>query len=201
MSMLNYLMGKLKNNLLQLISKFDVVETPRENNNQMVPNDVKGHFAVLSVNSQEEPMRFIVELYWLNDPSFLKLLKQTEDEYGYGQKVSKSVKCKLNHLMGKLKNNLLQLISKFDVVETSQANNDQMVPNDVKEGYFAVFSVNSEEEPKRFIVELCWLTDPSFLDLLKQTEDEYGFGQKGVLEVHCLAAELQNILIKLKIGV
>ncbi|WMV52374.1 hypothetical protein MTR67_045759 [Solanum verrucosum] len=111
---------------------------------------------------------------------------------------------RLNHLIGKLKNNLLQLFSKFDdveIVETSKANNDQMVPNDVKEGYFAVFSVNSEEEPKRFIVELCWLTDPSFLELLKQTEDEYGFGQKGVLEVHCFAAELQKILIKLKIGV
>ncbi|KAL3326829.1 hypothetical protein AABB24_037504 [Solanum stoloniferum] len=111
---------------------------------------------------------------------------------------------RFNHLIGKLKNNLLQLFSKFDdveIVETSQANNDQMVPNDVKEGYFAVFSVNSEEEPKRFIVELYWLTDPSFLELLKHTEDDYGFGQKGVLKVHCLAAELQKILIKLKIRV
>ncbi|XP_055808351.1 auxin-responsive protein SAUR32-like [Solanum dulcamara] len=103
---------------------------------------------------------------------------------------------RLNHLMRKLKNNLLQLISKFDVVEiveTPRANNE-MVPNDVKEGYFAVFSVNPEEEPKRFIVELHCLNNPSFLKLLRQTEDEYGFGQKGVLEVHCLAEELHNIL-------
>ncbi|KAH0720937.1 hypothetical protein KY289_006272 [Solanum tuberosum] len=103
----------------------------------------------------------------------------------------------LNYLMGKLKNNRIQLISKFDVVEiveTPRENNNQMVPNDVKEGHFAVFSVNSQEEPMRFIVELYWLNDPSFLKLLKQTEDEYGYGQKGVLEVHCLAAELQKIL-------
>ncbi|XP_015055099.1 auxin-responsive protein SAUR32-like [Solanum pennellii] len=120
-------------------------------------------------------------------------------------------KAMLNHLMLKLKKIIdhLQLIPKysnehqFDVVEfveTPRANNDQMVPNDVKEGYFAVFSVNPEEEPKRFIVELHCLNNPSFLKLLKQTEDEYGFGQKGVLEVHCHAAELQKIL-KLKFAV
>ncbi|KAK4345738.1 hypothetical protein RND71_035914 [Anisodus tanguticus] len=105
----------------------------------------------------------------------------------------------LNHLMGKLKNIHLQLIPKFnDVVETPRENNE-VVPNDVKEGYFAVFSVNAEEEPRRFIVELHWLTDPSFLKLLKQAENEYGFAQKGVLEVPCRAAELQKIL-KIKIG-
>ncbi|XP_060178317.1 auxin-induced protein 15A-like [Lycium barbarum] len=114
----------------------------------------------------------------------------------------------LTHLMGKLKNHLL-LTSKcnslqsdpiyiVETVETPRANKE-VVPNDVKEGYFAVFSVNAQEEPKRFVVELHWLTNPSFLKLLKQTEDEYGFGQKGVLEVPCLAAELQKIL-KIKIG-
>ncbi|KAK4377707.1 hypothetical protein RND71_004003 [Anisodus tanguticus] len=107
--------------------------------------------------------------------------------------------------MGKLKNHL-QLIPKsmsrpegvVEFVETPRAN-EEVVPNDVKEGYFAVFSVNEEEEPKRFIVELHWLTNPSFLKLLKRAEDEYGFEQKGVLEIPCLAAELQKIL-KLKIG-
>ncbi|KAH0752668.1 hypothetical protein KY285_005816 [Solanum tuberosum] len=77
--------------------------------------------------------------------------------------------------------------------------NNEVVPNDVKEGHFAVFSVNSEEEPKRFIVELHWLNNPLFLKLLKQAEDEYGFQQKGVLEVPCHSAELQNIL-ELKMG-
>ncbi|KAG5583002.1 hypothetical protein H5410_053629 [Solanum commersonii] len=123
------------------------------------------------------------------------------------RKERNNCKAMLNHLMVKLKNIIdhLQLIPKssnkhhFDfveLVETSRANNE-MVPNDVKEGYFAVFSVNSEEEPKRFIVELHCLNNLSFLKLLKQTEDEYGFGQKGVLEVPCHATELQKIL-KLK---
>uniref|UniRef100_A0A3Q7IN21 Uncharacterized protein n=1 Tax=Solanum lycopersicum TaxID=4081 RepID=A0A3Q7IN21_SOLLC len=67
--------------------------------------------------------------------------------------------------------------------------NNEVVPNDVKEGHFAVLSVNSEEEPKRFIVELHWLNNPLFLKLLKQAEDEYGFQQKGVLEVPLNAQE------------
>ncbi|PHT70967.1 hypothetical protein T459_26071, partial [Capsicum annuum] len=92
-----------------------------------------------------------------------------------------------------------QLIPKYsnrhqvDVVETPRAN-EEVVPNDVKEGYFVVFSLNKEEEPKRFIVELHLLTNSSFFKLLKQTEDEYEFEQKGVLEVPCLAKELQKIL-------
>ncbi|MCD7473168.1 hypothetical protein HAX54_014805 [Datura stramonium] len=115
----------------------------------------------------------------------------------------------LKLIMRKLKTHL-QLIPKYsnirhqssdDVGETPRANNneEEEVPNDVKEGHFAVFTVSPEEEPKRFIVELHWLTNPSFLKLLKQAEHEFGFQQKGVLEVPCSAEELQKIL-KLKIG-
>ncbi|OIS97913.1 PREDICTED: auxin-responsive protein SAUR32-like [Nicotiana attenuata] len=115
---------------------------------------------------------------------------------------------KLKLIMGKLKTHL-QLIPKSiirhetheavrEFVETPRAN-DEVVPNDVKEGHFAVFTVNPEEEPKRFVVELHWLANPSFLNLLKQAEDEYGFVQKGVLEIPCRAEELQQIL-QLKTG-
>ncbi|KAF3628072.1 putative pentatricopeptide repeat-containing protein-like [Capsicum annuum] len=69
-----------------------------------------------------------------------------------------------------------------------------LVPNDVKEGHFVVLSVNPEEEPTRFVVELHWLTHPSFLKLLKQAEDEYGFRQQGVLEFPCRAEELEKVL-------
>uniref|UniRef100_M0ZX47 SAUR family protein n=1 Tax=Solanum tuberosum TaxID=4113 RepID=M0ZX47_SOLTU len=67
-------------------------------------------------------------------------------------------------------------------------------PNDVKEGHFAVFSVNPEEEPQRFVVNLHWLNHPSFLKLLKKAEDEYGFSQEGVLEFPCRAEELEKVL-------
>ncbi|KAG6744120.1 hypothetical protein POTOM_052829 [Populus tomentosa] len=69
----------------------------------------------------------------------------------------------------------------------------KMVPGDVKKGHFAVTATKGEE-PKRFIVELNYLTHPDFLSLLEQAKEEYGFQQKGVLAVPCRPEELQKIL-------
>nr|XP_009616948.1 auxin-responsive protein SAUR32-like [Nicotiana tomentosiformis]XP_016506006.1 PREDICTED: auxin-responsive protein SAUR32-like [Nicotiana tabacum] len=103
----------------------------------------------------------------------------------------------LKHFITKLNTHYLQLIipnsRRPNATETPRAAN-AVVPNDVKEGQFAVCSVNTKEEPQRFVVELHWLTNPSFLKLLKQAEDEYGFIQKGVIEVPCLAEELKKVL-------
>jgi SAUR family protein len=68
-----------------------------------------------------------------------------------------------------------------------------MVPDDVSEGQFAVFAVKGEET-KRFVVELAYLTNPAFLRLLEKAKEEYGFRQKGALEIPCLPEELQKIL-------
>ncbi|KAJ6425435.1 hypothetical protein OIU84_026081 [Salix udensis] len=69
----------------------------------------------------------------------------------------------------------------------------KMVPGDVKKGHFAVTATKGEE-PKRFIVELYHLTDPAFLSLLEQAEEEYGLQQEGVLAVPCRPEEIQKIL-------
>lgn len=67
------------------------------------------------------------------------------------------------------------------------------VPEDVKEGHFAVFAVKGTEK-ERFIVELGYLSCPAFLSLLEQAKEEYGFRQKGALAVPCLPEEMQKIL-------
>ncbi|KAF7818647.1 auxin-responsive protein SAUR72-like [Senna tora] len=54
------------------------------------------------------------------------------------------------------------------------------VPEDVREGHFAVVAVKGEER-KRFIVKLECLSNPEFMILLEQAKEEYGFGQKGAL--------------------
>ncbi|XP_009613076.1 auxin-responsive protein SAUR50-like [Nicotiana tomentosiformis] len=88
-----------------------------------------------------------------------------------------------------------------EFVKFPRVNNEEVVPDDVKEGHFAVFAVNtgSEETRKRFILELNWLTNPAFLRLLKLAEEEYGFRQKGVLEIPCPPEELEKIILQLKI--
>ena len=67
------------------------------------------------------------------------------------------------------------------------------VPDDVKEGHFAVVAVKGAEK-KRFVVKLECLNSPTFLRLLEQAEEEYGFEQTGALAVPCRPEELHKIL-------
>ncbi|KAK9168682.1 hypothetical protein Syun_000822 [Stephania yunnanensis] len=67
------------------------------------------------------------------------------------------------------------------------------VPKDVKEGHFAVIAVD-DGHPKRFIVSLKYLTNPSFLRLLEQAAEEYGFDHEGALTIPCRSSELESIL-------
>ncbi|KAE8717242.1 putative SAUR-like auxin-responsive protein family [Hibiscus syriacus] len=67
-----------------------------------------------------------------------------------------------------------------------------MVPKDVKEGHFAVISVKGGEK-KRFILDLRYLRNPEFLELLEKAKEEYGFQKEGVLILPCQPEELQKI--------
>ncbi|KAJ0020331.1 hypothetical protein Pint_32087 [Pistacia integerrima] len=68
------------------------------------------------------------------------------------------------------------------------------VPEDVKEGHVAVLAVEGDERPKRFIVPLNYLTHPTFLRLLEQAAEEYGFDREGALTIPCRPSELEMIL-------
>ncbi|XAR69134.1 hypothetical protein NMG60_11000614 [Bertholletia excelsa] len=67
------------------------------------------------------------------------------------------------------------------------------VADDVKEGHFAMFS-ETDQDRKRFIVELDNLTNPAFLLLLERAKEEYGYRQKSTLAVPCQPEDLQKIL-------
>eukprot|EP00268_Persea_americana_P062815 TRINITY_DN8086_c1_g2_i1.p1 TRINITY_DN8086_c1_g2~~TRINITY_DN8086_c1_g2_i1.p1 ORF type:complete len:119 (+),score=32.30 TRINITY_DN8086_c1_g2_i1:312-668(+) len=67
------------------------------------------------------------------------------------------------------------------------------VPEDVKEGCFAVSAIDGGT-PKRFVVGLAYLNHPEFVKLLAKAEEEFGFEQPGALAVPCLASDLQSIL-------
>ncbi|KAJ0083653.1 hypothetical protein Patl1_30605 [Pistacia atlantica] len=70
---------------------------------------------------------------------------------------------------------------------------DDYVPEDVKEGHFAVIAVDGEQ-PKRFVIPLSYLTHPGFLKLLEQAAEEYGFDHEGALTIPCRPCELERIL-------
>lgn len=66
------------------------------------------------------------------------------------------------------------------------------LPKDVKEGHFAVIAVD-DGKPKRFVVPLCCLNHPTFLMLLEQAAEEFGFNHEGALTIPCRWSELERI--------
>ncbi|GMY14796.1 auxin-responsive protein SAUR32, partial [Fagus crenata] len=64
----------------------------------VVPDDVtEGHFTVFAIKG-EETKRFVVELVYLTNPAFLRLLDQAKEEYGFTQKGALTVPCRPEEL-------------------------------------------------------------------------------------------------------
>ncbi|KAL5546125.1 hypothetical protein UlMin_005812 [Ulmus minor] len=62
-----------------------------------------------------------------------------------------------------------------------------------KQGHFVVVATEGWE-PQRFVIELGYLNNPEFLNLLKQAEEEFGFSHDGALAIPCRPDELLRIL-------
>lgn len=98
---------------------------------------------------------------------------------------------------GKKKNvgilNLKIVMEKLLSGKKYSCDDEMRVPEDVKEGHFAVMAVD-DDGLRRFIVPLSFLTHPSFLRLLEQAAEEYGFDHHGALTLPCRPTVLQRIL-------
>ncbi|XP_009617741.1 auxin-responsive protein SAUR50-like [Nicotiana tabacum] len=109
-----------------------------------------------------------------------------------GKKKNKIVNLKI--VVEKLQRSLSlvkKLAAEFDARSIPRSCN---VPEDVKEGHFAVIAADEDELKKRFVVPLSCLTHPSFLRLLEQAAEEYGFDHEGALTLPCRPSELETIL-------
>ncbi|KAA8544114.1 hypothetical protein F0562_022126 [Nyssa sinensis] len=103
---------------------------------------------------------------------------------------------KLKIVVEKLqKSLLLRKKSASNADEFEEVNDSTNVPEDVKEGHFAVLAAETDDdEPKRFVVPLSYLTHPTFLRLLQQAAEEYGFHHGDALTIPCRPSELERIL-------
>ncbi|KAF3785649.1 Auxin-responsive protein [Nymphaea thermarum] len=63
---------------------------------------------------------------------------------------------------------------------------------DVPKGCFAIL-VGQGAEQQRFVVPIIYLNHPLFVQLLKEAEDEYGFDQKGTINIPCHVAQFQYV--------
>ncbi|XP_076909388.1 protein SMALL AUXIN UP-REGULATED RNA 51-like [Bidens hawaiensis] len=73
---------------------------------------------------------------------------------------------------------------------TGFGSGQETVPEDVKEGHFAVIAADDFEE-RRFVVPLAYLDRPCFQRLLERAAEEYGFDHEGALMVPCSPSELE----------
>ncbi|MED6121473.1 hypothetical protein PIB30_030441 [Stylosanthes scabra] len=67
------------------------------NDEEVATSALEGHFAVIAMkggdDEEEEKRRFMVELDYLNDPAFLKLLEMAKEEYGFQHKGALALPC------------------------------------------------------------------------------------------------------------
>ncbi|KAK6231639.1 hypothetical protein QUC31_011103 [Theobroma cacao] len=76
-----------------------------------IPKDVKeGHFAVIAVKGGK-PKRFILELSYLRNPAFLRLLEQAKEEYGFHQTGALTVPCQPEELEKILEDRIKKIAS------------------------------------------------------------------------------------------
>ncbi|GAB4826126.1 hypothetical protein Ancab_008996 [Ancistrocladus abbreviatus] len=65
---------------------------------------------------------------------------------------------------------------------------------DIPKGYLAILVGHEEEEQlQRFIIPVIYFNHPLFMQLLKETEEEYGFDHKGPITIPCHAEEFRNV--------
>ncbi|OMO72421.1 Auxin responsive SAUR protein [Corchorus capsularis] len=57
----------------------------------------EGHFVVIAAEGQE-PKKFIIKLDHLNNPEFLKLLKEAEEEFGFSHEGALELPCRPDEL-------------------------------------------------------------------------------------------------------
>ncbi|KAI5666363.1 hypothetical protein M9H77_16216 [Catharanthus roseus] len=109
---------------------------------------------------------------------------------------------KLKIVVEKLQKSLILLGNNYnnkksDEDELEFEEESRNVPEDVKEGHFAVIAVDEHNDQlimKRFIIPLSYLTHPTFLRLLEIAAEEYGFDREGALMIPCRPTELEKIL-------
>ncbi|KAF6140210.1 hypothetical protein GIB67_000258 [Kingdonia uniflora] len=89
---------KMTEKLQRNISMYKRLPRVEDEATVVLPEDVKeGHFVVIAVNGGEQT-RFVVELSYLNNPDFLRLLEKAKEEFGFKQNGILAVPCRPDEL-------------------------------------------------------------------------------------------------------
>ncbi|GJR82718.1 SAUR-like auxin-responsive protein family protein [Tanacetum coccineum] len=147
-------------------------------NNKNQRDIPKGYLAVYVGEVQKK--RFVVPLSYLDQPLFQDLLRRSEDEFGFNHPMGGlTIECREEAFVH-LSNQLQSIVS--NAKQLIKLNNKNQ--RDIQKGYLAVYV--GEVQKKRFVVPLYYLDQPLFQDLLRRSEDEFGFNHPmGGLTILC----------------
>ncbi|KAL1546476.1 auxin-responsive protein SAUR36-like [Salvia divinorum] len=73
-------------------------------------------------------------------------------------------------------------------------------PVPVPKGHLAVYVGQSDGEFERILVPVVYFNHPLFGDLLKESENEFGFNQPGGITIPCRIAEFERVQTRIKTG-
>ncbi|XP_027355569.1 auxin-induced protein X10A-like [Abrus precatorius] len=141
----------------------------------------KGYLAVYVGDNMR---RFVIPISYLNQPSFQDLLSQSEEEFGYSHPTGGlTIPCR--------EDAFLDITSTFEIGfrlpsirrASFVASQASLKVVNVPKGYVVVYV---GEKMKRFLIPMSYLNQPSFQDLLRRAEEEFGYDHPtGGLTIPC----------------
>ncbi|KAI3839669.1 hypothetical protein MKX03_011289, partial [Papaver bracteatum] len=141
------------------------------NDAEIIP---KGHLTVYVGDDTQLKKRFVVPMWYLNQPSFQDLLSLAEEEFGFNHPMGGlTIPCNEASFMdlSEAKDMGFTLTSKILRRSSSKGKNDEMV---IAKGHFAVY-VGESQFKKRFVVPISYLNHTCVQELLNQAGEEFGF--------------------------
>ncbi|XP_073147877.1 protein SMALL AUXIN UP-REGULATED RNA 51-like [Henckelia pumila] len=71
-------------------------------------------------------------------------------------------------------------------------------PVKVPKGHVAVYVGQQDGDSQRMLVPLVYINHPLFVDLLKESEKEYGFNHPGGITIPCRISEFERVQTRIK---
>ncbi|XP_073028486.1 uncharacterized protein [Primulina eburnea] len=71
-------------------------------------------------------------------------------------------------------------------------------PVQVPKGHIAVYVGPRDGDSQRMLVPLAYINHPLFVDLLKESEKEYGFNHPGGITIPCRISEFERVQTRIK---
>ncbi|XP_023755261.1 auxin-responsive protein SAUR21 isoform X2 [Lactuca sativa] len=90
-----------------------------------------------------------------------------------------------------------RIIQARQILQRSLSNQNHTTATDLPKGYFPVYV--GEQEKKRFVIPVSLLSQPSFQDLLRETEEEFGYDHPmGGLTIPCSEQKFFDLASRLR---